>query len=123
MDAKRKYAIKSKCPKGLWKAGVRLHRRLQWRKCRIAMAFSGEKMQLYCPCCGTKLKKFIEGDYAGRSEFYDLSLFENVRQDLTCPACGSLPRHRILAQWGAKHMGLLIGKDILYFAPERGMRK
>ena len=123
MDAKRKYAIKSKCPKGLWKAMVRLYRRRQWVHCRLAMHFSSSKMKMYCPCCGTVLKSFIEGDYAGRPEFYDLSLFENVRQDLTCPACGSLPRHRILAMWGERHMGLLIGKDILYFAPERGMTK
>ncbi|MBR5425549.1 MAG: glycosyltransferase [Clostridiales bacterium] len=123
MDAKRKYAIKSKCPKGLWKAMVRLYRRRQWVHCRLAMHFSASKMKMYCPCCGTALKSFIEGDYAGRPEFYDLSLFENVRQDLTCPACGSLPRHRILAMWGERHMGLLIGKDILYFAPERGMTK
>ena len=123
MNAKRKYAIKNKCPKGLWKAMVRLYRWRQWVHCRLAMHFSSSKMKMYCPCCGTVLKSFIEGDYAGRPEFYDLSLFENVRQDLTCPACGSLPRHRILAMWGERHMGLLIGKDILYFAPERGMTK
>ena len=123
MNATTKYAIKNKCPRRLWKAMVRVYRKLSWVRCRTAMSFSGAKNTLFCPCCGTKLRHFVEGDYRGRPEFYDLSLFENVQQDIVCPACGSLPRHRILAQWGAAHMGAFLGKDILYFAPERGMTK
>ena len=123
MDAKRKYAIKNKCPKGVWKAARAVYRKTAWWKCRAAMAFSSGNMTMYCPCCGTKIRKFVEGDYSGRGEFYDLSLFQNVRQDVLCPACGSLPRQRILAGWGDRHKGLLVGKDILFFAPERSMTK
>ena len=121
MDAKRKYAIKEKCPHFVWKLLRAIYRKFSWFKCRIAIAFSGKKMTLECPCCGTKIKNFIEGDYEGRPGFYDLSLFEGVRQDVVCPACGSLPRHRILAKWGETRKSLFDGKDILYFAPERGM--
>ena len=121
MDAKRKYAIKDKCPHFVWKFLRALYRKFSWLKCRIAMAFSGKKMTLLCPCCGTKIRSFIEGDYKGRPGFYDLSLFEGVRQDVICPACGALPRHRILAKWGETKRDLFAGKDVLYFAPERGM--
>ena len=74
MDAKRKYAIKDKCPHFVWKFLRALYRKFSWLKCRIAMAFSGKKMTLLCPCCGTKIRSFIEGDYKGRPGFYDLSL-------------------------------------------------
>ena len=121
MDAKRKYAIKNICPHFVWKIARAIYRKAAWLKCRIAMAFFGKKMTLECPCCQTKIKGFIEGDYAGRPGFYDLSLFEGVRQDVVCPACGALPRHRILAKWGETKRVLFDGKDVLYFAPERGM--
>lgn len=121
MDAKRKYAIKDKCPHFVWKFARAIYRKSTWLKCRIAMAFSGKNMTLICPCCETKIKGFTEGDYEGRPQFYDLSLFEGVRQDVVCPACGSLPRHRILAKWGETHREVFEKKDVLYFAPERGM--
>ncbi|MBP5416424.1 MAG: glycosyltransferase [Clostridiales bacterium] len=121
MDAKRKYAIKNKCPGFLWKSTRAVYRKVNFLRCRMRMTFGGKKMEMYCPCCGTKLKSFVEGDYQGRPGFYDLSLFENTVKDVLCPACGSLPRHRILAMWGEKNIDLLSGKDVLYFAPERGM--
>ena len=121
MDAKRKYAIKNICPHFVWKFARAIYRKFSYLKCRMAMAFSGKKMTLECPCCQTKIKSFIEGDYEGRPGFYDLSLFDGVRQDVVCPACGALPRHRILAKWGETRRELFDGKDVLYFAPERGM--
>ena len=121
MDAKRKYAIKNICPHFVWKFARAIYRKFSYLKCRMAMAFSGKKMTLKCPCCQTKIKSFIEGDYEGRPGFYDLSLFDGVRQDVVCPACGALPRHRILAKWGETRRELFDGKDVLYFAPERGM--
>lgn len=88
------------------------------------MLFFARKMTYYCPCCKVKLKSFVEGvDYLGRPDFYDVSLFQNVRQDVQCPVCSSLPRHRILASWGEDNSVYLRHKDVLYFAPERGMTR
>lgn len=122
MKAETKIAMKRKCPRGLWRAMVSCYRKLMYLKYKLIMTFStDEETPLYCPCCGLRVKTFVEGDYKGLPEFYDLSLFENIRQDILCPACGSLPRHRILADWCGSHKELLTSKDILYFAPERGM--
>ena len=121
MKAETKIAMKKKCPRGLWRAMVSCYRKLMYLKYKTIMTFSSEELPFYCPCCGLRVKNFVEGDYKGLPEFYDLSLFENIRQDILCPACGSLPRHRILADWCGIHKELLMSKDILYFAPERGM--
>lgn len=121
MNALTKNKIKSKCPHRLWKAMVTFIRALQKFKYRIDMALFSKKMTLYCPCCGFKLKRFVEGEYLQLPDFYYKPLFESIRQDLLCPVCGSLPRHRILASWCEANKDLLTSKDILYFAPERSM--
>jgi SAM-dependent methyltransferase len=51
-------------------------------------------------------------------EFFDRARYEHVRQDVLCPRCGSLPRHRILALWFENHREELRASSILYFAPE-----
>lgn len=42
-------------------------------------------------------------------------------QDVVCPACGSIPRHRIIAWHLGQRPELLRGKRILHFAPERSL--
>ena len=123
MDAKKKIAIKNICPDFLWKSTRKVYRRMVFLRCRADMALSGKKMELFCPCCGTKARRFVEGDYRECPEVYDVTLYERSRQDLQCPACGSLPRHRILAMWIERNPDLLCGKDVLYFAAERSMTR
>ena len=122
MKSETKQAIKSRSPKRLWKAAVTCYYKLFRAKQRTAMLFAGKNLTCYCPCCGIKVKSFIEGvDFKGMPDFYDVTLFEGVRQDVQCPGCASLPRHRILASWCESHKEVLASKKILYFAPERGM--
>ena len=121
MKTDTKLVLKKRMPRRLWRTMVDCYRALMYQKCKMQMNMSASSMKYYCPCCGLKVKNFTEGDYKGLPDFYDLSLFENVRQDILCPACGSLPRHRILASWCEAHKEQMENKKILYFAPERGM--
>ena len=75
----------------------------------------------FCPCCGLKFKQFISGHFFERPERYNPERYENTRQDVICPYCGSLPRHRILACWCEKNIDTLKSADILYFASEPSM--
>ena len=123
MKVSTKYSLKSKCPRRLWKALVAFYRFLLRIKYRIIMLTQPKKMKYYCPCCGFKLKSFTEGEYRQRPDFYDAKLFEDIKQDIECPVCGALPRHRILASWCGANVNELTSKDILYFAPERSMTR
>ena len=85
---------------------------------RLDMILFPQSMKYYCPCCGLRLRSFVQGsyqDYPGRINSYR---YENTRQDVLCPACKSLPRHRILASWFNEHEEELKYEDILYFAPD-----
>lgn len=77
----------------------------------------------YCPCCDTPLPRWRAGGYADRPTLYDRRRYENTRQDVLCPVCGSLPRHRIIAWHLGRHLDLIRGKRILYFAPEQCMMR
>ena len=83
----------------------------------------GNKLPYYCPCCETYLSRFIEGGYRNWPDKVDLKRYEQTRQDVICPVCGSLPRHRILAMWCYEHKEALEMSEILYFAPEPGIMK
>ena len=101
----------------LEKAGMNI-RRIVFR---AGMALFPGKRSCYCPCCGVRFASFTEGDYAARPETFNPSRYAGIRQDVLCPVCGSLPRHRILASWCEARLPLFRGSDILYFAPEKGM--
>lgn len=121
MKASTKRKLKSRCPRRVWKAAVNTYYGLMRIKHKFIMRTSGN-LPYECPCCGIKLGKFIEGmDYKAFADFYDVKLFEGVRQDVVCPVCSSLPRHRILAKWCEENKDKLVSSKILYFAPERGM--
>jgi len=121
MKANTKKKLKSRCPRRVWKAAVNTYYGLMRIKHKLIMRTSGS-LPYECPCCGIKLGKFIEGmDYKAYADFYDVKLFDGVRQDVVCPVCSSLPRHRILAKWCEANKDKLVSSKILYFAPERGM--
>lgn len=75
----------------------------------------------YCPCCDTKVPHWASGRYMERLDKCDPGRYERVRQDVLCPVCGALPRHRILAWWLSQRSGLVRGRRVLYFAPEDSM--
>jgi SAM-dependent methyltransferase len=54
-------------------------------------------------------------------EVYDRRRYERTPQDVLCPVCGALPRHRILASYLSRHPELMRGRRVLYFAPEQSM--
>lgn len=121
MKASTKRKLKSRCPRRVWKTAVNTYYGLMRIKHKFIMQTSGS-LPYECPCCGIKLRSFIEGmDYKAFSDFYDVKLFDGVKQDVVCPVCSSLPRHRILAKWCEENKDKLVSSKILYFAPERGM--
>lgn len=79
------------------------------------------KTRLFCPCCGLRFRKFVAGDYQGRGDLYNTERYRGIRQDILCPFCESLPRHRILALWCEANKKRLRSSSVLYFAPEHGM--
>ena len=85
-----------------------------------SILFSKE-MTSYCSCCRLKLKHFVNGHFQNHPERYNPKRYANTRQDVICPFCGSLPRHRILALWCEQNIKKLKKADILYFAPEQSM--
>ena len=107
------------------KMGCRLFRMLAPRcrklSYRAGMILFPRRMLCSCPCCGMKFHSFVPGFFLDRPERYNPARYEQTRQDVICPCCGSLPRHRILACWCEEHRELLRDASILYFAPEASM--
>lgn len=83
----------------------------------------GNRLPYYCPCCDTRLRRFSEGGFAYRPERYDPRRYAETEQRVICPVCGSLPRHRILADRFGAEPELTAGKKILYFAPEASLMR
>ena len=88
----------------------------------MADRIMGEKLPLYCPCCDTHLRSFINGGFDKHPEYYNHKRYLAYDQKVICPVCGSLPRHRILVSWFEKNMDCLRDKRILHFAQERSVR-
>ena len=121
MDAARKNWLMKHCPGSLRKPAVkalRLGRRIRAGK---DVLLSPHGTDCSCPCCGMKLKAFVPGSYREEPDRFASSRYEHTRQDVLCPVCRSLPRHRILALWCERHIELLRSAEILYFAPEYSM--
>lgn len=116
-----KKACKTICPAFVWD-GLKF----VYRKCRVIYYSAMEfllpgRMQYLCPCCGHRFRRFISGRYNEHPELYDPDRYAQMRQDVICPVCGTLPRHRILACWCGKNIENIRASRILYFAPENGM--
>ena len=109
------------CPEYILKPAVIAFRKIKGILYRIDMLLFSEKMTGYCPCCGLKFRTFAEGNYLKQPNRYNSSRYIDMRQDVLCPFCKSMPRHRILAMWCNQHKKLLRSSRILYFAPEKSM--
>ena len=92
----------------------------KWHEERIQTL---EKKKYFCPCCGNRTDRFIEGSFRQNNREVDTARYEKLPQDVICPVCYSLPRHRILASWMEKHIELFREKRILHFALEDCMKK
>lgn len=88
---------------------------------RTDMLLFKQKTVWFCPCCGLKFRSFVAGKYRERPLRFNPTRYDHTEQNVLCPKCKSLPRHRILALWGEQHLSLLKSGEILYFAPERSM--
>ena len=84
---------------------------------------SGKKKNVFCPCCGHEFVKFRENAYFRDARRFNWDRFKNARQDVVCPFCGSLPRHRIIAEWCGKNSDELSHSRNLYFACESSMKR
>ena len=82
----------------------------------------GDKLPLYCPCCDTHLRKFIHGNFSKLPDAYNIKRYEGMDQNVICPICGSLPRHRILVIWMNENIEWMKNKSVLHFAQERALR-
>ena len=95
-----------------------------WRKVRntyynaCSRMVNQKKDHYECPCCGRKFYSFASGNYETHPTRFNPERYANMRQDVICPGCRSLPRHRILTYYLETHSELLQGK-ILHFAQER----
>ena len=89
---------------------------------KLRSRFTGEKLPFYCPCCKVHLKAFMDEGYVKFPELYNPARYAGLDQKVTCPCCGALPRHRILALWMEAHIEELRGKRILHFTQEGGLR-
>ena len=90
---------------------------------RVESRRKGEALPCYCPCCNTYLKQFVSGDFEKYSETFNIARYQGMDQNVICPVCGSLPRHRILVFWMNENEEWMQGKDILHFAQERSVRR
>ena len=82
----------------------------------------GNMLPYYCPCCDAHLNDFVPGKYVNKPEVYDITRYVNINQDVVCPVCSSLPRHRILVAWLDENKELIEGKRILHFAQEHSVQ-
>ena len=110
------------CPNALRKPAMAIAHKGRLIRNRVERLLFAKKMKWFCPCCGMKIKSFIEADYLD-AEHFNSERYFNTRQDVLCPVCNALPRHRILASWCETQIPFLKSSKILYFAPEYSMTR
>ena len=118
-----KKIITKACPKSVVKESVTVVYKYRAMRYKTDMLLHPNKMLFSCPCCRTKLRSFVQGTYLEYPNRFNPNRYDHTRQDVICPVCRSLPRHRILALWFEEHKELLKSSEILYFAPERSMTR
>lgn len=96
-------------------------RRLRASWFRAMSRIRGDCLPCYCPCCEVHLRSFVDGGFLRHPDTYNPDRYTHIKQEVCCPVCGAIPRHRIMASWCSGHMDLLRSSRILYFAPERSM--
>ncbi len=85
-------------------------------------ALIGNRLPFYCPCCDIHLKNFVNLNFDKNPNTFDSVRYEHMDQDVCCPLCSSLPRHRILISWLANNEKWLKSAKILHFAQEKSIR-
>jgi predicted SAM-dependent methyltransferase/Zn finger protein HypA/HybF involved in hydrogenase expression len=121
MFSKVKKVFIETCPRSLLNFAVVIVHKGRMIRSKATMILRPQKAVWFCPCCGYRFQRFIVGDYSERQARFNASRYEHTRQDVLCPVCKALPRHRILASWSDKHIEQLERAEILYFAPEYSM--
>ena len=76
----------------------------------------------YCPCCNTKLINFKKGNFINETNLYNPLRYKDIKQDVICPICNSLPRHRIIVSYLNNHINEIRNKQILHFAQEKSIK-
>ena len=115
-----KASLRRICPPCLQKIAQTMFRKERLTIHSVDAVVNPGKMKYFCPCCGLRMRGFVHADYLD-AEHFNPDRYKNTRQDVLCPACMSLPRHRILAAWVDEHKDILKNRRILYFAPEYSM--
>lgn len=120
--------IKKYLPKPIITVLRRIHARIiKWRKTlkiygyKLDAKLYPSQMICYCPCCNNGLRSFKAGRFTDRPNKYSFERYKGIRQEVECPICESIPRHRIMATWMDAHKDELQNKKILYFALEKGI--
>ena len=123
MNYKIKTLILKMCPRFLFKPVYAVYRGFLVLKYKAFAVLFRKKAKYYCPCCNTYVRTFTSKDYAKRPNRFNPARYMNTKQDVLCPVCKALPRHRILASWCETQLPMLRTSKILYFAPEYSMTR
>lgn len=111
------------CPTSLRKPAYEIVKAGRVIRYKSDTLLNPKKMKFFCPCCGYRFRSFNGWDYKEITSMFNTFRYEGIPQDVLCPICRALPRHRILALWCERHLRELRGASILYFAPERSMMR
>lgn len=115
-------SIKKHIPKSVKKRLIPVYRSVRKAKYDFRAKMHPSEAVYYCPCCNTRLGSFVAGNYNKRHDYFDPVRYKDTVQEVKCPQCGAIPRHRILAAWFTQHKVELKDSRILYFACERGIK-
>lgn len=121
------YYVKQDLDMDLWRGVAERIVRRSWMaflvfRVKAQDQLFGERLPYDCPCCDTHLRRFIQGSYDKKMAVYNPDRYKSIDQNVICPICKSLPRHRILVFWMKKNKEILLGRDILHFAQEKSVR-
>lgn len=116
-----KQAFLRVCPESLIKPALKVVRKGRIFRYRIYLVLHRREKSVFCPCCGLRCRSFNGDNYLDNPSRFNPERYKHTRQDVLCPMCRALPRHRILALWCAEHIEKLKSSKILYFAPEYSM--
>lgn len=121
MKSTVKNIIKFLSPKWLINMEVQLASYCQQVGCRIDMILFPKKAVWSCTCCGVRFRSWTKANYGKYPKTFNPARYEHTKQEVLCPYCKALPRHRILAYWCQKHLDEFKNAKILYFASEYSM--
>lgn len=108
------------CPASMIQLAINTFYNIRVVRFRVGMLFLSSQEELrFCPCCGLKFRAFVAGSFREYPNRFNPLRYEHTRQDVLCPVCRAMPRHRILALWFEEHLAFLRTAKILYFAPGR----